>query len=257
MSFENFLYLIIIILLVVISGFFSGSETAITAVSKARIYSKLKQGDNRASFVKKLIDKKEDLITTLLLSNNLVNVLSSALATAFFLKIFGNTGIIYATLTMTIILVLFAEVLPKTYAINKPTRSALIIGPFLNFLVYLLSPFVKIINFFIKIILRNNTATTDSFNDQRTEEELLGAIDLYNTSNPDSKQEKEMLQNILTLSDTRVEEIMTHRSNIFSINIDWSIEKILEIISESKFTRIPIWRKTPENIIGILDSRSI
>ena len=104
MTIENWIYLSIIILLVVISGFFSGSETAITAVSRARIHSQIKKGNKKAIFAEKLLNKKEDLITSLLLSNNLVNVLSSALATAFLYKIFGNSGIVYATLIMTIII---------------------------------------------------------------------------------------------------------------------------------------------------------
>ena len=112
-------------------------------------------------------------------------------------------------------------------------------------------------NFFISIILRNSTKKTSQYNDEQSEEELKGAIGMYDTSDPDSKHEKEMLQNILTLSDTTVEEIMTHRSNIFSINIDDEINNIIENISNSKFTRIPVWKNIPENIIGVLDSRSI
>ena len=257
MILEDWIYLLSIILLVVISGFFSGSETAITAVSKARIYSKIKQGNKKAKYVDKLLQNKEELITGLLLSNNLVNVLSSALATAFLYKIFGNSGILYATLIMTILLVIFAEVLPKTYAINRPMKSALNISPILNFLIYFLKPIIKIINFFVSIILRNSTKKTSKYNDEQSEEELKGAIGMYDTSDPDSKHEKEMLQNILTLSDTTVEEIMTHRSNIFSINIDDEINNIIENISNSKFTRIPVWKNIPENIIGVLDSRSI
>ena len=257
MIFEDWIYLSLIIILVIVSGFFSGSETAITAVSKARIYTKIKQGNKKAKFVEKLINNKEDLISSLLLSNNLVNVLSSALATAFLYKIFGNSGIIYATLLMTFVLVIFAEVLPKTYAINRPTRTSLAIASILTILIRLLSPFVKIINFFVKILLKNLTKKSVQFSNQQIEEELKGAIDLYGKSDSDSKQEKVMLQNVLTLSDTSVDEIMTHRSNIFSINIESPMNIIEKKISESKFTRIPIWENKPENIIGILDSRTI
>ena len=129
MDFTDFLLLIFIIFLIIISGFLSGSETAITAVSKPRIISKIKQGSKRAIYVKKIIDLKESVISSLLLSNNLVNILASALATAFFYEIFGITGIFYATLLMTFLLVIFAEVLPKTYSINKPTRTAILISP--------------------------------------------------------------------------------------------------------------------------------
>ena len=225
-------------------------------MSKARILSKVKEGSKKAKFVENLLNKKQELITSLLLANNLVNVLSSALATAFLYKVFGNSGIIYATLLMTAILVIFAEVLPKTYAINRPTRTSLSIGKILNLLIYLFSPFVKIINFFVKFFLKNFTKKNLQFENQQIEEELKGTIDLYGTSNSESKQEKIMLHNVLTLSDTSVDEIMTHRSNIFSLNIDSDIKDITKKISASKFTRIPVWKKTPENIIGILDSRS-
>ena len=111
--------------LVALSGFLSGSETAITATSKARIIYKIKQGSNRAQYVLKILDKKDNVISSLLLSNNLVNILASSLATAFFM-IFLVLRVYYSTIIMTVVLVIFAEVLPKTYAINKPTRTALL-----------------------------------------------------------------------------------------------------------------------------------
>ena len=119
------------------------------------------------------------------------------------------------------------------------------------------STFIKFINLFVKFLLKNLTKKTLQFSNQQIEEELKGAIDLYGTSDSDSKQEKMMLQNVLTLSDTTVDEIITHRSNIFSIDIEFSMDDILKKISNSKFTRIPIWQNVPENIIGILNSRSI
>ena len=126
--------LVILIFLIILSGFLSGSETAITATSKARIIYKIKQGNKRAQFVLKILDEKDNVITSLLLSNNLVNILASSLATAFFYDIFGIKGIFYSTMIMTVVLVIFAEVLPKTYAINKPTRTALLIAPIIFYL---------------------------------------------------------------------------------------------------------------------------
>ena len=156
MSLINLSLLVVIIFLILLSGFLSGSETAITATSKARIISKLKKGAKRAEYVKKIIDNKDKVISSLLLSNNLVNILASSLATAFFYDLFGVTGIFYATLLMTFLLVIFAEVLPKTYAINKPTRSALIIGPIIFYLNKILYPFVYLINFVVNFFFRNN-----------------------------------------------------------------------------------------------------
>ncbi len=257
MNIIDLLLLIFIIFLILISGFLSGSETAITAVSKHRISSKIKQGSKRAEYVKKIIDIKEVVISSLLLSNNLVNILASALATAFFYNIFGATGILYATALMTFLLVVFAEVLPKTYSINKPTRTAIFIGPIIFYLSRILYPFVLTINSIVNLFIKKIIVTNEKIKDQQTEEELIGAIDLYKTSNPDSEHEKEMLQSILSLNDTAVEEVFTHRKNIYSINIDLNFKEITDKINQSNFTRIPFWRNNPENIIGILDKRSL
>ena len=168
--------LLILILLILLSGFLSGSETAITATSKARIVSKKKAGSKRADFVLKILNQKDRVISSLLLSNNLVNILASSIATVFFYDLFGVKGIFYSTMIMTIILVLFAEVLPKTYAINKPTRTALVIAPFIYFLNKLLFVFVIIINGIVRLIL-NKKEQDKNIQDKQTEEELLGVID--------------------------------------------------------------------------------
>jgi len=226
MSILNLILLIIIIFLILISGFLSGSETAITAASKARVISKIKKGDNKAKYLKTIIDNKDSVISSLLLSNNLVNILASSLATAFFYDLFGVTGIFYSTLLMTLLLVIFAEVLPKTYSINKPTRTALIISPTIYYLNKFLRPFVYVINKIVNLMMRNKESNDYKLEDEQSEEELLGVIDLYKTSNPDSEHEKEMLQSILTLNDTTVEEIFTHRKNIYSINTELSLDEI-------------------------------
>tara|TARA_B100000029_G_scaffold516215_1_gene627706 strand:+ start:2683 stop:3975 length:1293 start_codon:yes stop_codon:yes gene_type:complete len=257
MSITNLLLLILIIFLILISGFLSGSETAITAASKARIISKIKKGSIGAKYVKKIIDSKDTVISSLLLSNNLVNILASALATAFFYDLFGVTGIFYATILMTFLLVLFAEVLPKTYSINKPTRTAILIGPIIFYLNRLLFPFVFFINSIVNLFINKKKLLEKEISDERTEEELSGIIDLYKTSDPNSEQEKEMLQSILTLNDTTVEDVFTHRKNIFSINAELDLKQTINEINKSKFTRIPFWNGNPENIIGLLDKRTL
>jgi len=257
MDIVNLLLLITIIILILISGFLSGSETAITATSKARIISKFKKGNKPANYVKNIIDNKDSVISTLLLSNNLVNILATSLSTAFFYNLLGVTGIFYSTLLMTLLLVIFAEVLPKTYAINKPTRTALIIGPYIFYLNKTLSPFVYIINKIANFFIGKKNIADYKLIDEQSEEELQGVIDLYKTSNPDSEHEKEMLQSILTLNDTTVEEIFTHRKNIYSINTELSLDEIIKKINLSRFTRIPLWKNNPENIIGLLNIRNL
>ena len=252
----TFTLLIILIILVLLSGFLSGSETAITATSKARIIYQKKRGNKRAGYVLKLLDKKDNVISTLLLSNNLVNILASSLATAFFYDIFGVEGIFYATIIMTVVIVIFAEVLPKTYALNRPKRTALLISPIIYYLNRLLFIFVFVINLIVRVIFRKNENDTKN-NDIQSEEELKGVIDLYKTSNPDYEQEKEMLQSILQLNDITVEEIFTHRKNIYSIDSSIETKFIIEKINNSRFTRIPFWKDNPENIIGLLNVRTL
>ena len=257
MSFVNLLLLIIIIILILISGFLSGSETAITAASKAKIISKIKKGSEKAKYVEKIIQNKDSVISSLLLSNNLVNILASSLATAFFYDLFGVTGIVYATLLMTILLVIFAEVLPKTYALSKPTRTALVIGPIIYYINKISLPFVYLINKVVKIFIKKKDIKDSKLSDEQSEEELQGVIDLYSTSNPDSEHEKEMLQSILTLNDTTVEEVFTHRKNIYSINAELNLNEIITKINTSRFTRIPFWKDNPENITGLLNIRTL
>ena len=248
--------LLLLIILIILSGFLSGSETAITATSKARILYKKKRGSKRASYVLELLDKKDNVISTLLLSNNLVNILASSLATAFFYDIFGVEGIFYATLIMTVVIVIFAEVLPKTYAINRPNRTALLISPIIFYLNKILFIFVFVINLIVRVIFRKNDNDLKN-KDIQSEEELKGVIDLYKTSNPDYEQEKDMLQSILQLNDITVEEIFTHRKNIYSIDSSIKTSEIINKINNSRYTRIPFWKDNPENIIGLLNVRSL
>ncbi len=257
MTLANLFLVLLIFFLILISGFLSGSETAITAVSKAKIISKIKKGSKKANYVKKIIDTKDAVISSLLLSNNLVNILASSIATAFFYDLFGLTGIFYATISMTFLLVLFAEVLPKTYSINKPTRTAVIISPLIYYLNKFLYPIVFFINSIVNLMINKNKLTDSEISDEQSEEELSGVIDLYKTSNPDSEHEKEMLQSILKLNDTTVEEVFTHRKNIFSINANLDLKRIIDSINKSNFTRIPFWKNNPENIIGLLDKRTL
>ena len=129
---------------------------------------------------------------------------------------------------MTILLVIFAEVLPKTYSINKPTRTVLLISPIIYYLNKILYPLVRLINLLVNLFIKNFIKTNKKIKDEQSEEELIGVIDLYETSNPDSEHEKEMLQSILTLNDTTVEEVFTHRKNIYSINIDLEFKSLIK-----------------------------
>ena len=257
MSYLTIILLICLGLLVIISGFLSGSETALTATSKPRIFLKFKKGNKRAKYLLKILDNLENVISALLLSNNLVNILASSLATAVLYDLFGVSGIFYATMIMTIVIVIFAEILPKTYSLGKPNRTALQIAPIIFYLSKLLYPIIFLINLIVKKIFLKKKKEDDKFTDEQSEEELQGVIDMYKTSSPDSEHEKDMLQSILTLNDTTVEEVFTHRKNIYSIDSSLEINEIIKKINNSRFTRIPFWKNNPENIIGLLNVRTL
>ena len=249
--------IICLFILIVLSGFLSGSETALTATSKPRILLKLKKGEKKANFVLKILDNLDDVISALLVTSNMVNILASSLATAVLYEVFGVSGIFYATIIMTILIVVFAEILPKTYSLNRPTRTSIKVGGIIFYLSKILYPLIYTINLIVKKVILGNLKKDKKQQDQQSEEELQGVIDMYKTSSPDSEHEKDMLQSILTLNDTTVEEVFTHRKNIYSIDGSVEISEIIKKINMSRFTRIPVWKENPENITGLLNVRTL
>ena len=257
MDFYTITLILVIIFLLIISAFFSGSETALTAASRPKMYQLEKENNLRAKIVNFLRNKKERLIGTLLLGNNLVNTLATAIATSFFISLLGDNqkGILYSTIVMTLLILIFGEVLPKTIAINKADKFALLFAPFIKFLVTILSPFTYLINFFTRIILKlfKFEISTDI---STSEDELRGTIDLHAKSEG-TTQEKDMLQGILDLDNLQVNEIMTHRKNIEVIYVNESINKNIKKILNSQFTRLPLYDKNSDKILGIINVKDV
>ena len=246
-----------IFLLLLLSAFFSGSETALTAVSRPRMHHLLKTGNKRAGTIQKLHARMERLIGTILLANNLVNILASALATSLLIGFFGDTGVAYATLVMTVLVLIFAEVLPKTYAINNADRTALAVAPVVRLLVSVLSPISDIVQVVVRTTLRMFGVSTKSNIGSITDDELRGAIDLHAESSATDNQERAMLRSILDLDHVEIGEIMIHRKDIFTVDADLPSATILEQIVASPYTRIPMWSKEPDNIIGVLHAKTL
>lgn len=247
-----------ILLLIFLSGFFSGSETALTATSRANMHQLEKNGDKRASIVNRLIAKRDRLIGALLIGNNLVNILASALATSFFLKLFGEAGIAVATLVMTIVVVIFAEVMPKSWAIANADRFSLAVAPFLRIFVAMISPITYVITGIVKILLKIFGIKLDENRDMLSaHEELRGAFDVLHKDGGVIKDDKDRLGGVLDLHELEVADVMIHRTNMVSIDLEQSSDKIAEEIIASPYTRIPLWKETSENIVGILHTRDL
>ncbi|MBE8191138.1 MAG: HlyC/CorC family transporter [Alphaproteobacteria bacterium] len=249
---------LIIILLLIFSAFLSGSETALTTTSRARMLQLKREGSRRARWVIALLEQKERLLGAILLGNNLVNILASVLATQLLLQMMGESGIFYATIIMTAMVVLFAEVLPKTYAILTPDNTALRAAGVLRVLVFILAPFTKLLLIASRRILRWLGFTDDATGSfLEAHEQIRGAIDLHHEEGGVRKGERDMLGGILDLHETNLDEIMVHRKSMQMIDADLSGGDMIKQILSSPYTRIPLWRDEPDNIIGILHAKDL
>ena len=248
-----------IIGLIILSAFFSGSETSLTSASKPRMHNLAKSGKKNAKIFELLFKDKELLICTILFANNLVNVLASALATKILIELTNTDGIFYATVIMTLMILVFGELIPKTLALSKADSFALKISPFLRFLVILLYPLTFSLNFIVYILLKIVGVNYSNFKkeeiSEKREEELRGAIDLHGEDS--SGEEKNMLKSILDLDEITVGSIMIPRKDIFSLSNKISYNDLLNKLEDSPHSRIPIWEKNPENITGVFHVRTL
>ena len=244
--------------LVVLSAFFSGSETALTAASRARMLALEKSGDKRAGIVGRLIQERERLIGALLLGNNLVNILASALATSLFLALFGQAGVVYATLAMTLLVLVFGEVLPKTLAIGDPDRVSRAIAPVVSVIVAVFSPVVIAVQFIVAGLLRlAGWNASDGKSILSPTEEIRGQVDLLHAEGSVVKAERDRLGGLLDLSELDVSDVMVHRTGMHTIDADEPIGAIVDDILACPFTRVPLWEREPENIIGIVHVKDL
>lgn len=244
-----------IFVLLLLSGFFSGSETAMTAASKVRLHSREKGGDERAGLVNRIRDKKDRMIGALLLGNNLVNILASALATSVLIKIFGEAGVVYATLVMTFLVLIFAEVLPKTYALHHAETMALRIAPFIQFVVFIFAPITETVTWIVRRCLKLIGIDISKVGAGSHLELLRGAIDMHEGPEEETLEQRAMLRSILDLAEVDVEDIMVHRKNAVMIDADMPVEEIVEAVLASPYTRLPLWRNDPDNIIGVIHAK--
>ncbi len=258
METELALTILAILLLIFLSGLFSGSETALTTVSRPHIYNLARRGNRRAKLVRRLGEEKEMLIGGILFGNNLVNILASALATSIFIREFGEAGIAYATVVMTAIILIFAEILPKTYAISNPNRSALAVAPIIHVIVRVFSPVVRAAQFIVRLTLAPFGVSVGAGERVLSAaQELRDAIDLHTREGGLVKHEGDMLDSILDLADVDVSEIMIHRKNMMTVDATGEAARIIDQILASPFTRVPLWRDEPENIIGVLHVKNL
>ena len=249
----------LVVLCLAVSAFFAASETAVIGASRPRMHRLAQQGNTRATLLQKLFVDQESVISALLLGNNLVNILAASLTTAVLTDLFGQAGVFYATVAVTIMVVLFAEVLPKTYALLNADRVALVLAPAIHYAVVVLRPISGTLATIVRAIMKTLGSKAAAAHESAvaSDETLRGAIEMHAASVHEAPEEKHMLRSILDLGDRTVASVMTHRADISLIDLDLAVPEILDQVLASPYTRIPLFRTQPDNIVGVLHAKAM
>jgi len=248
----------IVVFCLFLSAFFSAAETAFTAASRARMLTLEKGGEARAGIVNRLLSMPERFIGTVLISNNIVNIGASAFTTSVLVGLFGTEGVIYATIAMSVLVIVFSEVLPKTLAISAPERVSLFIARPISAVVAIVGPLALAIESLVKAMLRPFGVTIgENQSILSASEEIRGQVDLLHKEGGVVREERDMLGGLLDLADLTVAEIMVHRTKMRTINADLSSEEIVREVLSSPYTRLPLWRGSHENIVGVLHAKDL
>src|SRR5579884_4149363 len=258
MTANDWLALVFVLVCLLLSAFFSGSETALTASSRAGMARLEKHGNRAAAIVNRLLARRERLLGALLLGNNAVNIAASSVATGILLAWFGKTGVVYATAVMTVLIVVFSEVLPKTAAFNAPDRFALTVARPMAWIVTLLAPILTGVETLVRWLLRLfGMKVGENQPILSAHEELRGAVDLFHRQGGVEKLDRDMFGGVLDLRELVVSDVMVHRTNMITLRVDDPPEDVVNAVIASPVTRIPLWRDNPENIVGVLHVRDL
>lgn len=244
--------------LLCLSAFFSGSETALTAATRSKLKAQADRGSRGAAVAMKVTDDSERMIGALLLGNNVVNILSASLATGLFMRAFGQSGVALATLVMTLLVLIFGEVLPKTIAITFPEAFAVRVAPFVRVLIAVFSPVVSMVRLLVRGLMRLfGVRENPEGRMLALREEIVGAIALGHSEGAFEKEGRDRLLGALDLSERTVDEIMRHRRQVEMVDADQPPDKILDQVLNSPYTRLPVFRDSDDNILGVIHAKDL
>jgi Mg2+/Co2+ transporter CorB len=250
--------IVVIVISIVAAAFFAGAETALTAASRARMHALEMAGDKRAKLVTRLIGMRGRLISAMLLGGQFVTIGSSAIATSIMLDLYGEHGVWSATVIMTALIVVFGEVTPKTIAIAYPDRVSLLIAPVVLFFVIVFGPIVSAVEALVRGFLRMCGVSLIERDPGVTgHEELMGAVDILHREGGVEREERDMFGGLLELAEIPVSDIMVHRTKMRLIDADLPPEELVREVIDSPYTRMPLWRVEPDNIVGVLHAKDL
>jgi Mg2+/Co2+ transporter CorB len=249
----------LVVLCLALGAYMSAAETAITGASGPRMHRLAQQGNRRATLVNGLLDRKDEAVSAVLLGNSVVNILSASLTTAVLTQLFGAAGIVYATAIIGVMVVVFAEVMPKTWALLRADRVALILAPSIVVTLAVLGPMAGAVAWLSRIFLRVIGVREPASAAHEHNELLRGAIELHGVghTDADAPAEKAMLRSVLELGDRTVGDVMTHRGNVVLIDAEETTEAIVAQMLAAPYTRIPLYRGQPDNIVGVIHAKDL
>ncbi len=245
-------------LLLLLSALMSAAETAFTSCSKPRMLTLENEGSKRAARVNRIMKQPDLLIGAIVVGYNVINIVSSALTTAAMIESFGEAGLAYATALMSVMIVLFVEILPKTVAIRRPDGTALFLAPFMQFLVWILVPVTVLSRGFILFLLKPFKLNIGNEEiEENAEQEIRGVIDMHAELSDASQATATMLHAVVDLKEMTVADVMTHRRDMVSIAMRQPAPLLIKVLLDAKHSQIPLWGKTPEDIVGVIDARHL
>lgn len=249
--------LIVLLMLIYLSSFFSASETALTTVNRHRLRSLAENGNRKAALVLEMLEEQGKMLTTILIGNNIVNLSASALATVLANKIGGNLAVGIGTGLLTLVILIFGEISPKTIATIRAERLALKNVSVIRFLMTALTPLIFIVNLFSRAYLFLMRVNPNEKGELMTEDELRTIVEVSHEEGVIESDEKEMITNVFDLSDSQAKDVMIPRVDVVFADIETSYEDLLDIFREERFTRIPIYEESPDNVVGILNMKDL
>jgi len=249
---------IAVAILMVISAFFSGSETALTAVSRGRMHQLEKDGSRAAANVNRLVANRERMIGSVLLGNTFINILASSLMTAALEDQLGPRAVAITTGLMTVVILIFAEVMPKTLAIARTDRFALFVAVPLRLVVSVLAPIVATVQWVVwRVLWLFGVSAQEEPGTEEAHEEIRGSVELHHREGNVEREHRDMIGGILDLRELTVGDVMLHRTNMDSLDADLPRRELLDAVIASHHSRVPLWRGEPENIVGVLSTKHV
>ena len=256
-STENILQIGLLIVLLLGSGFFSASETSLMSLSKIRIRYMEEEGVKGAKLVSSLIEKSSDLLSSILVGNNVVNIAATTVSTSLFISIFGDGGVAIATAVMTVLVLIFGEITPKTIAANSPEKIAVIVSKPISIIMKITKPIVWVFNLLTGIIFKIMGIENDGVKPFITEEELKAMVNVSHEEGVLEIEEREIINNVFQFGDMQAKEAMIQRLDMVAVNIEDSYDEIIELFKSEKLSRLPVYQESIDDIVGILNIKDI